>query len=66
MTGKKQNERNDREETLSDLDVPEGQADSVRGGLKADSNEVAVEGFRPKQNQGNVSATWDIKSNPKV
>jgi hypothetical protein len=51
MTDKQQNKQNEpmeREDTIRDLDVPEGQAEGVRGGLKADSNEVAVEGFKPK------------------
>ena len=48
MTDKTQNEQLEHEETIRDLDVSEGQAAGVWGGLKADSNEVAVEGFKPK------------------
>jgi hypothetical protein len=43
MSATTQSEPFEREETIHDLDVPEGQAEGVRGGLKADSNEVAVE-----------------------
>ena len=43
-----QSEQIEREETIRDLDVPEGQAGAVMGGLKADSNEVAVEGLKAK------------------
>ena len=32
MDDKQQNEQNEREETIRDLDVPEEQADGVKGG----------------------------------
>ena len=35
-----QNEQNRREETISDLELPEGQAEIVKGGLKYDTEVV--------------------------
>jgi hypothetical protein len=43
MTDEQRGEQHQREETISDLELPEGEAGTVKGGLKSDSNEVAVE-----------------------
>jgi hypothetical protein len=34
-----------QDQTVEDLEVPGKDADELKGGLKADSNEVAVEGI---------------------